>query len=162
MILNKDNSKISAKEAARDIVAETLNANINNWKQTLENAGFELKIKEGSNEETKIEEQTEKLMERIFKTIKREFSPSDSEESEDEVTDEDLMNEEDLEDEDVADELEDSDEDNSEDMEDNSDEDSEEEEEIVKPSKKKVAPKKKAVVKKAVKKKVVAKKKGKK
>ena len=66
MILNKDNSKISAKEAARDIVAETLNANINNWKQTLENAGFELKIKEGSNEETKIEEQTEKLMERIF------------------------------------------------------------------------------------------------
>lgn len=161
MILNKDNSKISAKEAARDIVAETLNANINNWKQTLENAGFELKIKEGSNEETKIEEQTEKLMERIFKTLKREFSPSDSEESEDEVTDEDLMNEdEDSEDEDVADELEDSDEDNSED----SDEDnSEEEEEIVKPSKKKVAPKKKAVVKKAaVKKKVVAKKKGKK
>ncbi len=105
MILNKDNSKISAKEAARDIVAETLNANINNWKQTLENAGFELKIKEGSNEETKIEEQTEKLMERIFKTLKREFSPSDSEESEDEVTDEDLMNEdEDSEDEDVADE----------------------------------------------------------
>ena len=158
MILNKDNSKISAKEAARDIVAETLNANINNWKQTLESAGFELKIKEGSNEETKIEEQTEKLMERIFKTLKREFSPSDSEESEDEVTDEDLMNEdEDSEDEDVADELEDSDEDNSED-----EDDSEEEEEIVKPSKKKVAPKKKAVVKKAVKKKVVAKKKGKK
>lgn len=160
MILNKDNSKISAKEAARDIVAETLNANINNWKQTLENAGFELKIKEGSNEETKIEEQTEKLMERIFKTLKREFSPTDSEESEDEVTDEDLMNEEeedDSEDEDVADELEDSDEE-SEDEEDSE----EEEEEIVKPSKKKVAPKKKAVVKKAVKKKVVAKKKGKK
>jgi hypothetical protein len=159
MILNKDNSKISAKEAARDIVAETLNANINNWKQTLENAGFELKIKEGSNEETKIEEQTEKLMERIFKTLKREFSPSDSEESEDEVTDEDLMNEEeedDSEDEDVADELEDSDEESED------EEDSEEEEEIVKPSKKKVAPKKKAVVKKAVKKKVVAKKKGKK
>lgn len=157
MILNKDNSKISAKEAARDIVAETLNANINNWKQTLENAGFELKIKEGSNEETKIEEQTEKLMERIFKTLKREFSPSDSEESEDEVTDEDLMNEdEDSEDEDVADELEDSDEETED------EDDSEEEEEIVKPSKKKVAPKKKAVVKKAVKKKVVAKKKGKK
>ena len=152
MILNKDNSKISAKEAARDIVAETLNANINNWKQTLENAGFELKIKEGSNEETKIEEQTEKLMERIFKTLKREFSPSDSEESEDEVTDEDLMNEEDSEDEDVADELEDSDEESEED-------DSEEE---VKPSKKKVAPKKKAIVKKVAKKKAVAKKKGKK
>ena len=154
MILNKDNSKISAKEAARDIVAETLNANINNWKQTLENAGFELKIKEGSNEETKIEEQTEKLMERIFKTLKREFSPSDSEESEDEVTDEDLMNE-DEEEEEVADELEDSDEESKD------EDDSEEEEEIVKPSKKKVAPKKKAV-KKAVKKKVVAKKKGKK
>ena len=154
MILNKDNSKISAKEAARDIVAETLNANINNWKQTLENAGFELKIKEGSNEETKIEEQTEKLMERIFKTLKREFSPSDSEESEDEVTDEDLMNE-DEEEEEVADELEDSDEETED------EDDSEEEEEIVKPSKKKVAPKKKAV-KKAVKKKVVAKKKGKK
>lgn len=159
MILNKDNSKISAKEAARDIVAETLNANINNWKQTLENAGFELKIKEGSNEETKIEEQTEKLMERIFKTIKREFSPSDSEESEDEVTDEDLMNEEedDSEDEDVANELEDSDEESED--EDDSEEDKEE---IVKPSKKKVATKKKAVVKKAVKKKVAPKKKGKK
>ena len=138
MILNKDNSKISAKEAARDIVAETLNANINNWKQTLENAGFELKIKEGSNEETKIEEQTEKLMERIFKTLKREFSPSDSEESEDEVTDEDLMNEdeEEEEEEEVADELEDSDEESKD------EDDSEEEEEIVKPSKKKVAVKK--------------------
>lgn len=157
MILNKDNTKISAKEAARDIVAETLNANINNWKQTLENAGFELKIKEGSNEETKIEQQTEKILERIFKTIKREFTPSDSEDSE-EVTDEDLMNEEEEEDSDEqTEEMSDSEEI----LED--EEDSDEEEETPK-SKKKVAAKKKAVSKKKVvaKKKAISKKKGKK
>ena len=158
MILNKDNTKISAKEAARDIVAETLNANINNWKQTLENAGFELKIKEGSNEETKIEQQTEKILERIFKTIKREFTPSDSEDSE-EVTDEDLMNEE--EEEEDSDEQTEEMSDSEEILED--EEDSDEEEETPK-SKKKVAAKKKAVSKKKVvaKKKAISKKKGKK
>ncbi len=106
MLLDKKNEKMSPKEAAQTAVAEILNKSALSWKEVLIERGFP--IKPTDREIEKTEEQMEKILVRIFKSLKKDMNldGNDSENSEsseksdeeDSVTNEDL--EEVLEDED--------------------------------------------------------------